>query len=171
MPVDASKTQRWIVLIEEQYPYYNVQSVKKHPIQGFVFEATNENIKQKVKLDVGLVDNMFVLYQDTKNRTEVVGRLYEKKEWDEQQNEVSTFGETDVEKLLYIYKRALTILEQATEQDVKNHVNCTYQEYVQRVAKQHLELAFPFELKCNMEQGLQNDAKFEELLQELGGEK
>ena len=156
MRIGASEVQRVIALIEEQYPHFDIRSVKGHPAHGSILEATNENTKQKVVLYLGLVDKMFVLYQDTESRTEVIGRLYGKKEWDERQNQVSTFGETDVEKLLYTYRRALTVLAQTTEQDVKNHVNCTYQEYVKRVAKEHLELALPLKLKCNMEQGLQN---------------
>ncbi|PLS19554.1 hypothetical protein CVD28_03815 [Bacillus sp. M6-12] len=54
----------------------------------------------------------------------------------------------EIEKLLYIYKRALIILSKATEEDVRKHLSGrSYEEYVQGVAKKHLELAKPLEAK------------------------
>lgn len=83
MYISAVASQSVIPLIEEQYPHFDIRSVKGHPSHDSILEGTDTYTKQKITLSIEQENGDFFLYQVKGNNTEKIGRLYGKKEWDE----------------------------------------------------------------------------------------
>lgn len=70
-----------------------------------------------------------------------------------------------MEKLLFTYKRALIMLSKVTEEEVKNHLDCSYEDYVKGVAKKHLGMAEELEKLIGLNE--EKEIDIDELIKEF----